>query len=41
MDKNDKYSLMNMDHFYYEFINNRFGLGALAKKYCEVYLVSF
>lgn len=43
MDKgtNDKYSLMNMDHYYYEYMNNRFGLDTLAKKYSEIYLLSF
>ena len=40
MEKNDKFSLMNIDHFYFEFMQNRFGLDNLAKKYCEIYLVS-
>eukprot|EP00347_Sterkiella_histriomuscorum_P021472 403333861 len=42
MDKgNDKYSMMNLDHYYYEYMNNRFGLDSLAKKYSEIYLLSF
>ncbi|CDW79906.1 UNKNOWN [Stylonychia lemnae] len=38
--QNEKQSLMNIDHFYYDYMNNRFGLGTLAKKYCEIYLLS-
>ncbi len=42
MDKNnDKYSLMNMDQFYYDYMNKKFGMDTLGRKYCEIYLVSF
>lgn len=38
--KNEKYALMNMDHFYYDFMNNKFGMDTLGKRYCEIFLVS-
>ena len=33
--------MMNIDHYFYEYMINRFGLESLAKKYCEIYLLSF
>ncbi len=37
---NERQSLMNIDHYFYEYMSQKYGLVPLANKYTEIYLLS-